>query len=86
MAPIIHHHPSSLDDLARAIAVEGIGAHTPELSGVAGAARQAGISPVLVEVLLDEHAPAVARERAFGMIATQLWSGAAAPAAIRSAA
>ena len=64
--------PASLDDLAWAISVDGIASHTAALRNVAISARREGVGAALVGVLLDPAAPAVARERAFGMIAVAL--------------
>jgi hypothetical protein len=73
--------PASLDDLAQAISVDGIAAHLPAVREVAGAARRAGLSSVAVTVLDDDDAPAIARERAFGLVAVALAIRAAAVAA-----
>jgi hypothetical protein len=64
--------PASLDDLAWAISVDGIAAHLPAVRLVTAAARRCGVNPTLVAVLADATAPAVARERAFGLVAVAL--------------
>ncbi len=63
-----------LDVLATLIAEHGIEAvaRSGRLDSVVRAARRAGAFATLVAVVADENAPAVARERAFGRLATQL--------------
>ena len=63
-----------LDVLATLIAEHGIEAvaRSGRLDAVVRAARRAGAFATLVAVVADEDAPAVARERAFGRLATQL--------------
>jgi hypothetical protein len=51
--------------------IEGV-ASTGRLDPVVRAARRAGAFATLVALVVDENAPAVARERAFGRLATQL--------------
>ena len=60
--------------LATLIAEHGIEAvaRSGRLDSVVRAARRAGAFATLVAVVADENAPAVARERAFGHLATQL--------------
>ena len=63
-----------LDVLATLIAEHGIEAvaRSGRLDPVVRAARRAGAFATLVALVADENAPAVARERAFGRLATQL--------------
>ena len=60
--------------LAELIAEQGIEAvaASGRLDVVVQAARRAGAFATLVALVADETAPAVARERAFGRLATQL--------------
>ena len=60
----------SLEGLAHRVYVAGIEATTPEtLEALAETAEAVGVSPVLVEVLVDPREPVVARERAFSLVA-----------------
>lgn len=60
----------SLEGLAHRVYVAGIEATTPEtLEVLAETAEAVGVSPVLVEVLVDPSEPVVARERAFSLVA-----------------
>jgi hypothetical protein len=64
---------SELGRLAARIADFGIEAVAPAaLDTVAHAAAEAGASTVLTALLVDDTAPAVARERAFGRLAAEL--------------
>lgn len=67
-----------LEDLAHALAADGIGPHEVGLRQTARWARAAGVSSVLVDLLTDTEAPEVARMRAFGKVAAAL----AAPAPV----
>ena len=59
----------SLEGLATRVAVAGISATTPDaLEALAQTAEAVGVSPVLVEVLVDPAQPPVARERAFSLV------------------
>lgn len=59
----------SLEGLSRRVADTGLAAITPaELDALATTAQAAGVSPVLVGVLVDDHEPVVARERAFSLV------------------
>lgn len=59
----------SLEGLAHSVAVAGIAATSPEtLEALAETAEAVGVSPVLVEVLVDPAEPVVARERAFSLV------------------
>lgn len=61
---------TSLEGLARRVAEAGLAAAAPaDLTTLAETAEVVGISPVLVEVLVDPAEPTVARERAFSLIA-----------------
>lgn len=63
-----------LDVLATLIADHGIEAvaASGRLDAVVRAARRAGAFATLAALVADETAPAVARERAFGRLASQL--------------
>jgi len=63
-----------LGALAALIAEHGIEAvaRSGRLDSVIRAARRSGAFATLVAVVADDNAPAVARERAFGRLATQL--------------
>jgi hypothetical protein len=61
---------TSLEGLARCVAESGLAAAAPaDLNLLAETAEVVGISPVLVEVLVDPAEPMVVRERAFSVIA-----------------
>ena len=63
-----------LGALATLIAEHGIEAvaRSGRLDSVVRAARRSGAFATLVAVVADDNAPAVARERAFGRLASQL--------------
>lgn len=61
-----------LDRLAAAIASDGIAVHEAAVTELLAVARPAGVCPTLIDVLGDAAAPAVARERAFGLVALAL--------------
>ncbi len=72
-----HSHSTTardeIDSLATTIVRSGVAAVDPiALALLARQARSAGASAVLVDVLLGAHEPTVARERAFGRIASHL--------------
>jgi hypothetical protein len=58
--------------LAQEIESHGLVGHESAIEAVCGAARTAGLSPVLVDVLADPHQPEVARVRAFAMLTARL--------------
>ena len=59
----------SLEGLATRVAVAGIDAATAEsLQPLVETAQVVGVSPVLVDVLVDSAQPTVARERAFSLV------------------
>jgi hypothetical protein len=62
----------TLDGLAADIDRFGLGAVEAEVTALAEQAREAGISPIALAVLTDRSEPEIARERAFGLVATQL--------------
>jgi hypothetical protein len=64
--------------LAQEIESHGLVGHESAIDAVCRAARTAGLSPVLIDVLADPHQPEVARVRAFGMLTARL-AGARAP-------
>ena len=61
-----------LDHLADALASRGVAANEHSLARVARAGAIAGASPVAVAVLGDRSEPAVARVRAFVLVARHL--------------
>src|SRR5690606_8408078 len=63
---------AALDAMAWRIAEEGIAAHEPSLAALVAAARTAGIAHTALDVLADTGAPEVARQRAFGLVASAL--------------
>jgi hypothetical protein len=75
-----------LDHLADALASRGVAANESALGRVARAGAAAGASPVVVAVLGDRSEPAVARTRAFALVARHLarTERAVAPAVERS--
>jgi hypothetical protein len=60
--------PVALDDLAWAIARDGIERHEPAVARAVLALRTAGAVTPLLDVVADRNQPAVARERAFGRL------------------
>lgn len=60
--------------LGEVIARHGMGAATVDLLLLAHDARDAGVEPVLVDVMIDEALPAVVRERAFALVGSSLVS------------
>ena len=60
----------SLEGLAHRVYVAGIEATSPQaLEVLAETAEAVGVSPVLVDVLVDPSEPLVVRERAFSLVA-----------------
>lgn len=69
---------TSFDDIAFTIDRDGFDALDRRIiDDMLAAAIAADASPVLAEVLADEHEPAPVRERAFGLLARQIGSSAA---------
>jgi len=62
----------SLHDLAFRIAAEGVDAERADVARVARRAARLGASSVLTDVVLDPREPQVARQRAFGELASFL--------------
>ena len=60
--------PAALDDLAWAIARDGIEQHEPAVARAVLALRSAGAVTPLLDLVADRDQPAVARERAFGRL------------------
>ena len=60
------------DALAHGIAVSGVGAHEESVAAFAQRAAQVGLSPTLVEIVVDRNAPEPVRQRAFGLLALRL--------------
>ena len=71
-------HTQDLARIASNIDTHGIDANETAVSMVVDRAWIAGVDPVLLSVLSDVTQPEIARDRAFGMIATAL--AAAGPA------
>jgi hypothetical protein len=61
-----------IEQLAWVVAEDGPKAHHTELAAVARSARASGVALVAADVLADRDAPAVARQRALGMVALDL--------------
>jgi hypothetical protein len=59
-------------ELAEAVARDGVEAHLGAVCSLAMTARDLGVADVLVGIVVDEAAPAVARERAFGRLLVAL--------------
>ena len=59
---------AALDDLAWAIARDGIEQHEPAVARAVLALRSAGAVALLLDLVADRDQPAVARERAFGRL------------------
>ena len=60
---------STIHSLALSIDADGFGDDSLDLLVMAHAARDLGISEILVQVMIDDLEPKVARERAFAMVA-----------------
>jgi hypothetical protein len=60
---------STIRSLALSIEAEGFGDDSLELLVMAHAARDLGVNETLVQVMIDEVEPEIARERAFAMVA-----------------
>jgi hypothetical protein len=73
-------HTQDLARIASDIDTHGIGANETAVSMVVDRASIAGVDPVLLSVLSDVTQPEIARDRAFGRIATAL--AAAGPATL----
>ena len=59
----------SLEGLATSVAVAGISSTNPDApEALAETAQAVGVSPVVVDVLVDPAQPTVARERAFSLV------------------
>jgi hypothetical protein len=64
-----------LHDLAHLIAANGIGQYETDIARLVVRLRSVGLDSSLVHLLADHGAPAVARERAFGILVGQLARG-----------
>jgi hypothetical protein len=72
-------HMNCIDAIARTIDRLGIDAVSEsDIDVIAALASATDASPVLTSVFIDRTAPAPVRERAFGRLASQIASGAAA--------
>jgi len=60
--------------LGEVIARQGVGAANVDLLLLAHDARDAGVEPILIDVMIDEAAPAVVRERAFALVGSRMVS------------
>jgi len=76
-----------INALAARIAECGIAAAAADgrLDAVVDAARHAGASATLVALIADPAAPAVARERAFGLLAVELAADRSSPRRLTAA-
>lgn len=63
---------TAIEDLGYAIETHGITADPASLSLLADAARELGVKPVLVDVMVDDFAPPVARVRAFARVSSSV--------------
>jgi hypothetical protein len=61
---------TTLETLGYSIEARGISADPTSLNLLARAAREYGVNDVLVDVMVDEQQPAVARVRAFARVST----------------
>jgi len=64
----------TIQSLAHRIASEGFGDDSLDLLVVAHAARDQHVNEILVQVMIDDQEPEVARERAFAMVARTICS------------
>lgn len=64
-APETRFDAAAVVDLAEVVDRDGLDAHAATLFALAERASQAGVSPVLVDVMLGTSEPYVARVRAF---------------------
>lgn len=66
-------------NLGEVITRGGVAAAGIDLLLLAHDARDAGVEQVLIDIMVDEGAPDMVRERAFGLVASRLaaliWSG-----------
>jgi hypothetical protein len=60
--------------LSERVLADGIDADRVSLLLLGRDAREAGVSPVLIDVMTDEAAPEVARVRAFGRVSSRLFA------------
>ncbi len=63
---------SSLQTLGQRVAEAGVDVDPAALTTLAATAEAAGVSPALIEVLLDDQAPGVVRLRAFERVTCAL--------------
>lgn len=63
---------TSLQTLGQRVAEAGVDVDPSALDSLAATAQAAGVSSVLIEVLLDDHAPSVVRLRAFERVTCAL--------------
>jgi hypothetical protein len=59
---------ATADDLAHALVDDGMGPHEETLLWMAKMAAREGVTPTLLAAMLDQTAPEVARQRAFGSV------------------
>jgi hypothetical protein len=64
----------ALQLLAHRITCEGFGDDSLDLLVIAHAARDLHVNEILVQVMIDDHEPEVARERAFALVARSISS------------
>jgi hypothetical protein len=68
-------HTAAIDrliHLGESIDSRGVSSVDVDLLLLAHDARDLGIEPVLVDVMIDDDAPAVVRERAFSLVAARM--------------
>lgn len=64
----MQYQTMAADDLAHALATDGMAPHEETLLWMAKAAARDGVSPTLLAAMLDQTAPEVTRQRAFGAV------------------
>lgn len=63
-----------LDALCEALCAEGVSATPSQVAALAQDARAAGVPSVLIALMCDAAEPMVARLRAYGRIAAEVWA------------
>lgn len=62
------------DQLVQALDAEGVAVSAVSLANLTATAQRVGVSPILLEVLLDGQAPICARIRSYGRVASQVYA------------
>lgn len=71
----------NLDELAHQIVADGVAAHDDDLFRIAQQLMVRGWGGTIANLLTDRRAPAIARQRAFGIAAGRLARAAQSPVA-----